>query len=337
MIYSLTKNPLVGIIVPIYNTAEYIERCLLSILNNTYSNIKVFCIDDGSDDESPDIIQKLVASDKRVVLIRQENSGVSVARNKGLEFAFEENCEVIGFVDSDDWVHPKYIETLLSGIMDGYDVSVCNCERTTTFSNEYCDIKNIDIVEYDLECIQNNQIVKKYIWGRLFRRSAIEKVRFTKGININEDTLFNIITIVSNNDLRLCWINEKLYFYFNREKSLLHSFTGQDLIGFIKECINLLSCICEKNKKSFLINIILTNTFNARYISKFEVDFLKNDIICKDLLKETWKIVKKDKIKLKNKFIFRLFSIFPLLYRLFRIVTDRTILDWEKQQKSLNK
>lgn len=76
--------PTVGIIVPIYNTEEYVERCLKSILNNTYSNIKVFCIDDGSKDDSPTIVEKLAKSYSRVILIRQENSGVSAARNRGI-------------------------------------------------------------------------------------------------------------------------------------------------------------------------------------------------------------------------------------------------------------
>ena len=93
----------------------------------------------------------------------------------------------------------------------------------------------------------------------------------------------------------------------------------------------------DKNKNSFLTNIVFTNTFSARFLSKFDSDFTATDRICRDLLKETWKIVKKDKIVLKKKFVFRLFSAFPSLYRLFRIATDRTMLDWEKAQKKKNK
>lgn len=330
----LTEQPLVGIIVPIYNTEKYVERCLKSILNNTYSNIKVFCIDDGSKDESPAIVEKIAKNDNRVILIRQENSGVSVARNRGIEAAFEENCEVIGFVDSDDWVHPQYIEILLSGIMDGNDISICNYERTTTFSNEYSIVNNIDRIEYDLDCIKKNTVARDLICVRLYRSAVINKNRFVKDIKIKEDTLFNIMIIAANSNLKECWIDQKLYFYFDRDNSTVHNFEGKDLLPYSRECIALLSSCNDENKKTFLANIIFTNTFSARYLSKFDSDFSKTNRICKDLLKETWKIVKKDKIKFKCVFVFKLFSTFPSLYRLFRIATDRTMLDWEKRQKN---
>lgn len=333
----LTEQPLVGIIVPIYNTEEYVERCLKSILNNTYSNIKVFCIDDGSKDESPAIVEKISKNDNRVILIRQDNSGVSAARNRGIEAAFYGNYEVIGFIDSDDWVHPQYVEILLLGIMDGYDISICNHERTTTFSNEYSIVNNIDIIEYDLDCIEKNTVARDFIWGRLYRSAVINKNRFVKDIKIKEDILFNIMIIAANSNLKECWIDQKLYFYFDRDNSTVHNFEGKDLLLYSRECIALLSSCNDENKKSFLTNTIFTNTFSARYLSNFDTDFSETEKICRDLLNETWRIVKKDKIKLKRKFIFRLFSAFPSLYRLFRIATDRTMLDWEKAQKKKNK
>ena len=328
------ENPLVGIIVPIYNTEEYVERCLKSILNNTYSNIKVFCIDDGSKDESPEIVEKIAKNDNRVILIRQENSGVSAARNRGLKAAFEENCEVIGFVDSDDWVHPQYFEILLSGILDGYDISICNYERTTTFINEYSTVNNIDIIEYDLDCIEKNTAARDYLWGRLYRSAVINKNRFVKDIKIKEDILFNIMIIAANSNLKECWIDQKLYFYFDRDNSTVHNFEGKDLLPYSRECIALLSSCNDENKKSLLTNTIFSNTFSARYLSKFDSDFTATDRICKDLLEETWKIVNKDNIILKRKFLLKTFSAFPSLYRLFRIATDRTMLEWEKQQKN---
>ena len=92
----------------------------------------------------------------------------------------------------------------------------------------------------------------------------------------------------------------------------------------------------EKNKKIFLTNIIFNNTFSARYLSKFDTDFPEIDSVSGDLLSKTWKIVKKENIKFKRKFIYKLFSKFPSIYRLCRIVTDRTLLDWEKTQKAKN-
>ena len=337
MMEKSLENPTVGIIVPIYNTEEYVERCLKSILNNTYSNIKVFCIDDGSKDESPMIVEKIAKNDSRVILIRQENSGLSVARNRGLKAAFEEICEVIGFVDSDDWVHPQYFEILLSGILDGYDISICNHEITTTFSNEYSIVNNIDIIEYDLDCIIKNRTANVFCWGRLYKSKIINNVRFFDEFNVAEDEFFNVSVIISQSKSQICWIDEKLYFYFDRQNSLSNNFAGKDILFFAQKCMDILVSCNDKNKNSFLTNIVFTNTFSARYLSKFDTDFSETEKICKDLLEETWKIVNKDKIILKRKFIFRLFSAFPSLYRLFRIATDRTMLDWEKAQKAKNK
>lgn len=332
-----SDNPTVGIIVPIYNTEKYIERCLKSILDNTYSNIKVFCIDDGSKDESPAIVEKIAKNDCRVVLISQDNSGVSAARNRGIEAAFDANCEVIGFVDSDDWIHPQYIEILLSGIIGGYDISICDNLRSKTFCDNYNSVCKANPIEYDLYCIANNRTARVDCWGRIYRTTAIKNVRFLENLNLSEDELFNISVIISEINPKICWINEKLYYYFDREGSLTHSYKGTDLLIFTKECMTLLGSCNDKNKKSFLTKIIFTRTFCARYLSKFDSDFSKTDRMCKDLLKETWNIVKKDKIVLKRKFVFRLFSAFPSLYRLFSIVNDRTMLDWEKAQKKKNR
>ena len=172
------ENPLVGIIVPIYNTEEYVERCLKSILNNTYSNIKVFCIDDGSKDESPAIVEKVAKNDSRVILIKQENGGLSAARNKGIEAAFEENCEVIGFVDSDDWVHPQYIEILLSGIMYGYDISVCDYFETDKLCEDFKSHSYQKCVELKIENLDENHIARVNVTCRLYRSNAFKNIRF---------------------------------------------------------------------------------------------------------------------------------------------------------------
>lgn len=101
------EYPLVSIIVPVYNNEKYIERCLNSILNQTYTNIQIIVINDGSTDNSYKICKKYAEQDNRIFLISQKNSGVSSARNTGLK---EAKGEVLSFIDSDDWVHERFIE-----------------------------------------------------------------------------------------------------------------------------------------------------------------------------------------------------------------------------------
>ena len=100
---------LISVIIPVYNTAEYLPRCLESVLNNTYRNLEVICINDGSKDNSIEVLNAYAQKDPRIRVIDQENAGVSAARNRGLDDA---TGEYIAFVDSDDWIHRQYFETL---------------------------------------------------------------------------------------------------------------------------------------------------------------------------------------------------------------------------------
>lgn len=100
----MTKSSKISVIIPVYNTERYLPRCLDSVLSNTYDNLEVICINDGSTDNSINILDNYKVSDERVVVINQKNSGVSAARNAGINVA---TGEYIAFIDSDDWVHPQ--------------------------------------------------------------------------------------------------------------------------------------------------------------------------------------------------------------------------------------
>ena len=101
---------LVSVIIPVYNTAEYLPRCLESILSNTYSNLELICINDGSTDNSLNVLNYYANLDSRIIVINQQNSGVSASRNVGLDHA---SGEYIAFIDSDDWIHSCYFEQLM--------------------------------------------------------------------------------------------------------------------------------------------------------------------------------------------------------------------------------
>lgn len=97
----------ITVIIPVYNVENYLERCLKSILYNTYTNLEIICVNDGSTDNSKKILESYSKRDKRVVVINKKNAGVSSARNAGIKIA---TGEYIAFVDSDDWIHEKYFE-----------------------------------------------------------------------------------------------------------------------------------------------------------------------------------------------------------------------------------
>lgn len=327
------KQLLVGIIVPVYNVEEYVSRCLDSLLSNTYKNFLVFCVDDGSTDNSADIVEEYAKKDKRIILISQENQGVSAARNNGLKAAFEKDCDVIGFVDSDDWVHPQYIEILLSGIMDGYDISMCEYIRNDKylmgqyiseyFKNEF---HNIDTTKQGY--------LRQAVWGKLFRSELMKDISF-KNINSDEDVLYNI-SLYATHIVKICCFPLKLYYYFFDERNTLSKRNGYQLgIVYGNEIICLLNNKnCLELMKPFLVKNGLSTCMKCRYFSKFTNEYKEYKAEYSKLMKEIWKIAKEQKIKIKNKLLLKLFTFFPSLYRLFRIVTDRTMLDWEKQQKN---
>ena len=118
------KEPLISVIIPIYNMEKYLGRCLDSILINTYRNLEVICVDDGSKDSSLAILREYAARDSRIIVIAKENGGVSSARNAGLD---RMTGECVSFIDPDDLVHPQYFELLLSALeAASAELSICD-------------------------------------------------------------------------------------------------------------------------------------------------------------------------------------------------------------------
>ena len=117
------KNPLISVVVPIYKVEEYLQRCVDSIINQTYKNLEIILVDDGSPDSCPKMCDNFAKQDKRIKVIHKINAGVSEARNTGLEYA---TGDYVGFIDSDDYIHPTMYEKLLNGIKkENSDICMC--------------------------------------------------------------------------------------------------------------------------------------------------------------------------------------------------------------------
>lgn len=176
---------MVSVIVPIYNTERYLTNCLESIKNQTYADFEVLMIDDGSVDSSNEIARKFESQDSRFHLFFQKNSGVSAARNKGIELA---KGEYIQFVDSDDWLEPNMIETLVRNMADYcVDISCCQYDRGKMFLGSAMEVWNQDKVlrEFLIHKQINGSLVNK-----LFTREMIGDIRLDESIKYGEDALF---------------------------------------------------------------------------------------------------------------------------------------------------
>lgn len=182
----------ITVIVPIYNSQNTLDRCIKSILKQTYENLQIILINDGSTDESKKICEKYAQKDKRILLINQDNMGVSKARNIGLSKALG---KYIGFVDSDDYIECDMFE-ILERLIEDVDLAICNFKKITNESVKYQeeDYKNEILLKKQLlERIQGQNYFQGFLWNKLYKKEIIEKnnLRFQEDIYICEDLLFN--------------------------------------------------------------------------------------------------------------------------------------------------
>jgi len=215
------NTPLISIIVPIYKVEPYLRKCVDSILAQTYVNIEVILVDDGSPDGCPAICDEYAAKDRRVVALHQRNAGVSVARNAGLDAA---KGEYIAFVDSDDWIEPDLYEVLYQVITaSGADIAVSSyCgdgdRSVKSGAGEYRAFSASE----GMRKILNGQWELLYVWGRLFSRKVIDTVRFGSSLRLTEDGLFAIQALVRCNTIAC--IDYQGYHYVVRDDSACHAF-----------------------------------------------------------------------------------------------------------------
>ena len=195
------KNQLVSLIVPVYNARDYLDTCVDSLLHQTYADIQVILVDDGSTDGSADLCDVWADRDARVMAVHQTNGGVSTARNTGLDAATGEWLE---FVDADDWLEKETVEELLGLVHDRHaQMAIFN------YRSVPADAASISVRAQEpdyripsgilsrkdaLDCILAYSGVKGYVWNKFFSRALIkqEKLRFDSQISMCEDLLFNV-------------------------------------------------------------------------------------------------------------------------------------------------
>ena len=173
--------------IPIYNVKNYLAKCVDSILNQTYKNLEIILVNDGSTDGSEIICEELKKKDKRIRIINQKNGGLSSARNTGIRNA---NGKYIQFVDSDDWIDYECIEELHNCIYkDNSDISICgiimsfpDCEKKMNWFGENACINK----EEALEGLLRNSIISSHAWNKLYKRKLFKDIEFPVG-KIYED------------------------------------------------------------------------------------------------------------------------------------------------------
>ena len=225
---------LVSVIIPVYNTELFLGKCLNSVLGQSYSNLDVIVVDDGSTDSSPEIIRQYAARDSRIRVLTQPNNGQSVARNSALGALMPET-EFVSFVDSDDYLPPDALSSLKECLEQQEADMVCGQYDKVAPDGTLLRTSSKTIIG------ENNTIARAemferlakqpapkfgYVWARLYRRHVFESVRFPVG-KVYEDSICHRIYGACN---RIAFLNEVVYHYLKRPGSVVNS--GCDIRKF---------------------------------------------------------------------------------------------------------
>jgi len=323
------EDHLISVIIPVYNTAAYLPRCLDSILNNTYQNLEVLCVNDGSPDNSLEILKAYAARDSRVKVIDQENGGISVARNRAMAQA---SGQYIAFVDSDDWVHSRYFEILLNGLQThNADAAVCrerevwSYEEDTVLEGDVCAFR-----ELTRQQIFQDHSAKRRVWGRLYRRDLVGQHRFQPEIKLSEDIVFNLGVLFSRNDVKLIITEAPMYYYLMRSNSAVHTLLGDQLEPVVKWYLHQIPLVDDEVGAYYIVSAL-----KALYSWRYHAALLRNArdrAEIRSLLRQTMpKLWRSDHVSVKEKIKCTAMTAVPLLYRGFRIMQDPTLIKWERQ------
>lgn len=214
----MKNGKLISVIVPVYNVEKYLEKCLDSILTQTYGNIEIILVDDGSEDSSSLICDEYAKKDSRIRVFHKKNGGLSSARNRGLD---EAKGDFIGFVDSDDYVKADMYEYLMDGILK-YDADISVCQRINVRGNKItaCDRKKDEV--YDTKTAVKmllNEDIMNAVWNKLYRRSVVEGIYFPVGRNYESTAVtFQYIARAG----KVANLRESKYYYMMRDSSIVH-------------------------------------------------------------------------------------------------------------------
>ncbi len=227
----MLNNKMISVIVPIYNTDSFLNRCIDSILAQTYTNLQIILVDDGSTDTSPQICDEYAKQDSRVIVIHKKNGGLSSARNAGLDVA---TGEYIGFVDSDDYIAPDMYINLIKHIGENfYDIAnvmyVRVDENNITYPSIVIHTTNeiFTVEQYAKELMLHTGDVS--VCTKLFHKSIINDIRFVEG-KLNEDLLFILELLPRINSIH--FVGEIGYYYFIRNNSISSGY-GKAVIDMV--------------------------------------------------------------------------------------------------------
>lgn len=316
------KEYLISVIVPVYNVEKYLNRCLDSIIGQTYRNLEIILVDDGSTDLSGKICDEYASIDSRITVIHQSNQGVSEARNHGLDIA---SGEFIAFVDSDDYILSDMYEKMLECLLyHKVDISVCQWQYEMSDGKQVVDKQKINSsifgkkksieFEHFLYCGNYENGVVVAVWNKLYHRRIIDTVRFEA--KLIEDEPFNDKVFIQNCEIYI--MEEQFYVYVHNDSSLTNAHFSVNQFFFLD--------VLEQRQKLYVDDDFIRCETEKLYCNMYIEYCLKaekcgivvpNKKKYYDIFKKMFSLLCKEKT-CGVKFIVRmlLFMVSPKLYKL---------------------
>ena len=310
---------LISIVVPIYNVEKYLDKCIKSIINQSYKKLEIILVDDGSKDNCGKMCEEYRKIDKRIKVIHKKNGGLSSARNAGIKIA---TGKYIGFIDSDDWIEKDMFKEMIKLAKENNsDIVQCDFIRCNE-ENLVIDNTNKKIVNIysNIEAIWNQykkgiDVSSIVTWNKLYKKSLFNDIEFPEGkINEDEFTIYKLFYYAN----KVVYTNKIFYYYRQNPNSIMNT-------SFSKKNLDYLDAYEEK--ADFIKGIgeekLFEHTMNYYYNA-----LIHNYIKYQKLYKEDKKTLKelRDKrdrafknfngINMEHKFMFRIFRISPFLYRI---------------------
>lgn len=314
------NQDLVSIVVPVYKVENYLDKCIESILKQTYKCIEIILIDDGSPDSCPEICDYYYKKDKRIKVIHQENRGLAAARNVGVTYA---KGKYITFIDSDDYVGIHYIESLYKAIAFGdADMSICDYIKVEGDGGNEVENGNYIVLD-NVACLKGMYKpawhgMEFVAWGKLYNIQLFKKnnICYPEG-KIHEDTFVTYKLIY--NAKKIVFTKEILYFYRQRENSIMTSQFSLKRLDKI-EALRAACLYYEKYKEDDLLSMAANDYFQnciciygemKKYQRKWKTKVFEEKRIIKQYRKDIKIILLKVNLPIQKKIVYILFGLFP--------------------------
>ncbi len=213
-------NPLISVIVPIYNVEKYLARCVDSIVNQMYKNLEIILVDDGSPDRCPQMCDDYAEKDSRIKVVHKKNGGLSDARNAGMAVA---TGEYISFIDSDDYVSDDFFECLLD-VMNKENSDIAECSVVKFYEDNRFDefSDDLSVKTYDTQDAMSALIAEnpfhQHVWNKLYKTELVKDIPYAVG-KLNEDEFWTYQVFGRAN--KVSKLNKTMYYYFQRSSSIM--------------------------------------------------------------------------------------------------------------------